>query len=206
MKNLSKLVVVILATTITFSASATPIKIVPLTGGAHPATLGDNDEYVMTQFVAPLGGLHSCTASPSPLGGQVCFVDADTNDLNGLPGESISLFADDPDWWQYDDDPLNTGPDHGNIFVVDAGRHVVDLILPANTRAFSLFVGSSAPGSAWIQAFDDSQEFAHRRGLLRRRQEQHARLRCLYDRLLTITAHHGRAFSMGIRLLFIKPG
>ena len=33
MKNLSKLAVAILATTLAFSASATPIKIVPLTGG-----------------------------------------------------------------------------------------------------------------------------------------------------------------------------
>ena len=53
MKNLSKLVVAILATTFAFSASATPIKIVPLTGGEHPATLGDHNEYVMTEFVAP---------------------------------------------------------------------------------------------------------------------------------------------------------
>lgn len=145
------------AITFTTLASADPIEIVPLSGGAHPTTLGDHDEYVMTPFASPIDGMHSCTASPS--GGQVCFVDGDTNDSNGLPGDSISLLADDPDWWQYDGTP---GPDHGNIFVVDAGRHLVDLILPADTRAFSFFVGASSGGSAWIQAFDDQDNSTDR--------------------------------------------
>ena len=157
MKNFTKLCVAILASTFAFSASATPIKIVALPDGAHPAALGDNDEYVMTPFVAPTDGPHGCTASPS--GGQVCFIDGDTDPTNGAFGSSIQLVADDPDWWQWDGSPP---PDHGNIFVVDAGRHLVDLILPANTRAFSLFVGSSAGGSAWIQAFDDHNNATHR--------------------------------------------
>ena len=111
----------------------------------------------MTPFIAPTSGPHSCTASPS--GGQVCFVDGDTDNSNGLPGDSLSLLADNPDWWQWDGSPA---PDHGNIFVVDPGRHLVDLILPANTRAFSLFIGSSSGGSAWIQAFDDQDNSTHR--------------------------------------------
>jgi hypothetical protein len=122
------------------AALADPIEIVPLTGGEHPDTLGG---YTMTPFGAPADGYHECTTSHT--GEEVCFDDGS--------GNVVSLLADDPDWWQYDGSPA---PDQGNIFVVDDGRNLVDLILPENTRAFSLFVGASSGGRAWIQAFDDA--------------------------------------------------
>ena len=89
MENVSKFALAVLATAFAVTANADPIEIVALNGGAHPATLGENNEYVMTPFIAPTDGPHSCTASPS--GGQVCFVDGDTDNSNGLPGDSISL-------------------------------------------------------------------------------------------------------------------
>jgi len=136
MKNLLKFFVAILATTFAFSASATsiPIEIVELPDGAHPTTLGPYD---MTAFPTPVDGVHACTASHS--GQQLCFEDG--NEV------SMPLPADDPSWWQY--------PDHGNVFVLTAPVTWVDLILPANTRAFSFFVGANMHARAWIQAFDD---------------------------------------------------
>ena len=138
MDNLSKLALALLATSFAFSANADPIKVDPLTGGEHPATLGG---YVMTPFDEPTG-TSDCT--PSASGGEVCFED--------YHGNSVELPAYDPWWWQYDGTPA---PDHGNIFVVH-GYNWIDLILPPDTRAFSLFVGASGRGSAWIQAHDDA--------------------------------------------------
>ena len=138
MDNLSKLALALLATTFTFSANADPIEVVALPGGEHPAMLGG---YVMTPFDEPTG-TSDCT--PSASGGEVCFED--------YHGNSVALPAHDPWWWQYDGTPA---PDHGNIFVVH-GYNWIDLILPPDTRAFSLFVGASGRGSAWIQAHDDA--------------------------------------------------
>lgn len=127
----------LIALIVPFSASADPIEIVPLNDGNHPATLGG---YVMTPFEEPTG-TSDCT--PSTSGGEVCFEDVN--------GNSIALPAESPWWWEYDGSPA---PDHGNVFVV-RGENWIDLILPADTRAFSLFVGANSRGSAWIQAFDD---------------------------------------------------
>ncbi len=118
-------------------ALADPIEFVELPDGEHPAMLGP---YVMTPFAEPTG-TGSCT--PSPLGGQVCFEDID--------GNAVELPAESPNWWEYDGSPT---PDHGNIFVV-RGLNLIDLILPADTRSFSLFVGASGRGSAWVKAYDD---------------------------------------------------
>ena len=122
-----------------FAAQADPIEIIALPDGKHPTDLGG---YVMSPFDEPADGYHTCTESA--FGNDVCFDDGN--------GTIISLEAGDPEWWEYDGTPT---PDHGNIFVVDSGRHLVDLILPENTFAFSFFVGASGGGSAWIQAFND---------------------------------------------------
>jgi hypothetical protein len=145
MENLSKLALALLATTFTFSANADPIEVVALDGGAHPDTLGG---YEMTPFVAPADGRHRCT--PSPSGGRVCFDDGS--------GNRIALVANDPRWWRYDGSP---SPDHGNIFVV-TGRSLVDLILPRNTRAISLFTGANGNARAWIRAYDDQHNSTRR--------------------------------------------
>lgn len=139
MKNFAKYTLAFVATAIAFAANADHIEIVPLSGGEHPTMLGG---YAMTPFNEP-SGTSDCTSSAS--GGQVCFED--------YYGNSVDLPAYDPWWWQYDggSDPI----DHGNIFVVH-NHNWIDLILPANTRAFSLFVGASGRGNAWIQAHDDA--------------------------------------------------
>lgn len=140
MKYLSKLALAAFATAFVVSANADPIEIVALADGNHPVELGG---YVMTPFDEP-NGTSDCT--PSASGGEVCFQDYD--------GNSIALPAESPWWWEYDGTPA---PDHGNVFVV-RGENWIDLILPANTRAFSLFVGASGRSSsdnAWIRAYDD---------------------------------------------------
>lgn len=138
MKKMTTLSFGLITLMIGFAASADPIEIVALPDGQHPTELGG---YAMTPFEEP-SGTSDCTSSPS--GGEVCFQDYD--------GNPLALPADDPWWWQYDGTPA---PDHGNIFVV-TGENWVDLILPENTRAFSLFVGaSSRNASAWVQAHND---------------------------------------------------
>lgn len=138
MKNLPKFALATLATAFAFSANANPIEIVALSGGDTPTTLGG---YELTPFDEPTG-TSNCTASAS--GGEVCFED--------YYGNSVELPAESPWWWEFDE---SSALDHGNIFVV-RGENWIDLILPANTRAFSLFVGASGNGSAWIQAHDDA--------------------------------------------------
>ena len=124
-----------------FAAQADPIEIVALPDGEHPTDLGG---YIMSPFDEPDEGDYTCTESA--FGNDVCFDD-------GSGTTPLTLPAYHPDWWQYDDD---TTPDHGNVFVVlDPTLHLVDLILPENTFAFSLFVGANSSGSAWIQAFND---------------------------------------------------
>ncbi len=137
MKKLSSISLGLIAAAFALTANADPIEVVALPDGQHPTMLG---AYPMTPFAEP-SGTSDCT--PSPLGGQVCFQDYD--------GNSLSLPTNDPWWWEYDGSPA---PDHGNVFVV-MGENWVDLILPANTRAFSLFVGASGRGSAWVQAYND---------------------------------------------------
>ncbi len=138
MQKALKFVLVLFSASFVLSANADPIEIVPLVGGEHPDTLGG---FEMVPFAEP-SGYSSCTASAS--GGEVCFADRE--------GNSVTLPAYDPIWWQYDGTPA---PDHGNIFVVRE-YDWIDLILPPNTRAFSLFVGASGRGNAWIQAHDDA--------------------------------------------------
>lgn len=126
-------------------AQANPIEIVPLPDGEHPDELGG---FTLSPFDEPTDGYHTCTESA--FGNDVCFDD-------GSGTTSVSLLAADPGWWEYDD--VSATPDHGNIFVV-TDRNLVDLILPENTYAFSLFVGASSGGLAWIQAFNDDIGYA----------------------------------------------
>lgn len=132
MKAISKFTLALLVTAAAFSAHADTIEIVPLpAGGDHPSMLGDYD---MTPVTPPDAGDHSCTEAPS--GDPICFEDEN--------GDTVTLTGGDPTWWQYD---------HGNVFIV-RNNHWIDLVLPPNTRAVSLYVGASMNGSAWIQATD----------------------------------------------------
>lgn len=146
MKNLSKLAVAILATTFAFSASATPIKIVTLDGGDQPLTLGDHDEYTMTPFGSTAIPDSGCgpyndgvTSTPSPIGeGSVEF------EVKG-GGTPLCMSVQDPYWWQWG---------HGNVFTT----HVpwVELKMPTDTRAFTLWVGAKWTSRGWIEGLDQN--------------------------------------------------
>lgn len=131
MKAFSKITSALLVTAAVCSAHADPIEIVPLSGGDSPSEL---DGYDMTLVTPPGSGDHSCTETPSS--DQICFENEN--------GDEVFLTAGDPDWWQYD---------HGSVFIVRNNRWI-DLVLPPNTRAVSLFVGASMSGRAWVQATD----------------------------------------------------
>lgn len=128
-----------------FAATATMITIVPISGGDDGGSLGG---YAMTDFAEPAGtdntnpaDDHFCVASP--LAGNLCFEDQD--------GNPEGMDASSPDWWEWDGTP---SPDHGNIYTADVSW--VEIILPENTYAFSLWVGASFTGGAWIEAFDQN--------------------------------------------------
>ena len=120
------------------AALATPIVIVELDdGGLSPDILGG---YTMTQFdqtAIPESGCVTSVASDD-VDGQVDF-----QMQNGDPLCMSVKDSDQLDWW--------TG-DHGNVFTT--GVPWVELIMPTNTRAFSLFVGANMTGRGWIEGID----------------------------------------------------
>ena len=120
-------------------ASADPIVVTPIPGGDDGGSLGG---YTMTDFDRPAetdstdpSDDYTCVASP--ISGDLCFTDRS--------GNPEGMDASDPWWWP---------EDHGNIYTADVSW--VELILPANTRAFSFWVGASFVGRAWIEAFDEA--------------------------------------------------
>ncbi len=141
------------------SALAVTALIVPLAGLASPivlvidegenagfgtadGTLGGYDMTVFDEPVAPTSGCagtgytdFGVTSTTSPLGGQVDFVDHD--------GNPLCMSVKDPDWWQWDH--------HGNVFTTTESW--VELILPADTRAFWFYVGATS-GRGWIEGED----------------------------------------------------
>ncbi len=126
-------VYVALATFLPIAVVADPIEIVGIAGGDDG---GNVNGYAMTDF-APVSGFE-IDCIDSPIEGQVCF-----EDQHHEPLAMMAVDAYDNGWWQFD---------HGNILAT----HVdwIELVLPANTRALSLWVGASFRGDAWIQAFD----------------------------------------------------
>jgi len=79
----------------------------------------------------------------SPLYGNVLIMaqGAETP-LDMLVGDPT---ANNPDWWEYDD--------HGSVYMTSV--HWIELLMPANTRAFSFYVGASFNGYGWIEGYDD---------------------------------------------------
>jgi hypothetical protein len=125
------------------AALATPIVIVELDGSTSPDILGG---YTMTQFdqtAIPNPGCGNYNdgvySVASPIDGQV--------DFETQGGDPLCMSVQDSDglsWW--------TG-DHGNVFTTDVPW--VELIMPTNTRAFSLFVGANMTGRGWIEGIDE---------------------------------------------------
>lgn len=118
------------------SAMADPI--VEVYGGGTAADpLGGFD---MTAFAPPESTEGMVTSAASPISGDVLFMER--GGVTPLP-----MSVEDPSWWAWD---------HGNIYSTPI--HWVEMIMPANTRAFSFFVGASFRGTGWIEAFDSSGE------------------------------------------------
>ena len=128
------------ALTLSFAATADPIIEVLPGGGNNPGTLGG---YAMTNFSAPSTPTNGCylgkgvTSVASPISGEVKFQNKD--------GSSLCMTVKDPDWWEFDE--------HPNVYTTHVNW--AELILPENTRAFSLFIGGSMPGSGWIEGVDN---------------------------------------------------
>lgn len=117
-------------------AFAGPITIESIDGDSDGGSLGGYD---MTAFTAPetTAEGETITSVDSPIAG------GGTLDFTDMNGDPLGMRAYDPDWWQYD---------HGNVYVTSTNW--IELLLPAETRAFSFWVGAAFTGRAWIQAFD----------------------------------------------------
>ena len=119
------------------TAGATPI-IVTFDDETAPDPLGG---YVMTEFDTPLIPADGCGnwndgvySTASPISGDVQFM--------AQGGTTpLCMSVQDPDWWEWD---------HGNVFTTDVPW--VELIMPADTRAFSFWVGSNMTGRGWVEA------------------------------------------------------
>lgn len=136
LRNLSLTTVLL----VPFVASADPIVIESLDGGTTPATLGG---FLMTEFDAPIIPADGCGpygdgvySTDSPISGQVDFV--------SQSGDSLCMSVQDPAWWEWD---------HGNVFTTNVSW--VELLMPASTRAFSLWVGANMTGRGWLEAVGD---------------------------------------------------
>lgn len=131
--------VIVGASTVPLFAHADSIVIEVLDGGDTPHTLGGFD---LTQFGEPAIPANGCgpygdgvTSTASPIGGNVGF-----EAQNGSP---LCMSVQDPDWWEWD---------HGNVFTTNIPW--VELVMPSDTRAFSMWVGANMTGRGWIEGVD----------------------------------------------------
>jgi hypothetical protein len=107
-------------------------------GTATPTTLGG---YSMTDFgVTGIGG--TPTSIASPISGTADFVNR-----NNTPEPMVRTTANNVGWW-------NNG-EAGDYDVFLTGEHLITILLPENTRAFSFTVGAnlgSTGNNAWLTA------------------------------------------------------
>lgn len=143
-QKIIRTIVLVIACALPMVAHAGYIAIDSLDGGDTPDSIGGFD---LTQFDEPAIPNPGCgpysdgvTATASPKGGVVKFEKKD----GAAP---LCMSVQDPDWWQWD---------HGNVFTT----HVpwVELVMPVNTRAFTLWVGANVTGRGWIEGID---QFGH---------------------------------------------
>ncbi|MFQ5487264.1 MAG: PEP-CTERM sorting domain-containing protein [Gammaproteobacteria bacterium] len=116
-------------------------------GTATPTTIGG---YTMTDFAITNGGAGiegtTTTSAASPISGSLNFVDKNSNPL-----ALTRRLADNVSWW------VNGEASDYDIFTTD--QHLVTILLPENTRAFSFNVGAnlgSASDNAWLTATESS--------------------------------------------------
>ena len=140
-KKLIQSVLVTFAFAVPFAANADPIIIV-LAGGDGMDPMGGYDMTEFDPVAVPIDGCGSggtgAYSAPSPLGGDVVFIDYFQNPL--------CMNVDDPEWWQYDE--------HGNVYTTSVSW--VELIMPDDTSAFSFYVGGNMSGSGWVEGIDEN--------------------------------------------------
>jgi len=137
MKNLSKLALVTLASTFAVSANADPITINPITGGDDGGNVGgyamtDWDQQVTTDPTNSADDVDCVTSAG--VDGDMCF-------YGRYDTESDIDIINNPWWWQYE---------HGNVYVTN--KNWIEIVLPQDTMALSLWVGASFSGHAWIES------------------------------------------------------
>ncbi len=145
MKILIRISLGLILTMLSVAANATPITIelLPNDGNA-PTVLGG---YAMTPFAQepiPTGG---CDAwGDGSTDGVTQTGDSTTGIVQFVGSDHVTPLCmsveNNPDFWQWD---------HGNVFTTHVNW--VELILPADTRAFSLHVGAVS-GRGWIDGID----------------------------------------------------
>ncbi|MDH4106812.1 MAG: PEP-CTERM sorting domain-containing protein [Gammaproteobacteria bacterium] len=103
---------------------------------------GDPDDplggFDMTEFAEPGPAGMTADLATSPIDGEVLFMQ-----YGGTT--PLEMLIEEPYWWEWD---------HGNVYTTHVSW--VELIMPANTRAFSFYVGASFTGRGWIEAYDSS--------------------------------------------------
>lgn len=144
MKRLSKAVIATLACAALPSAYADLISIEVLPdGGATPASIGGFD---LTSFSQPAVPAEGCDAwGDGSSDGVTSTGDAATGIVEFVESDGVTplcMSVQDPDWWEWD---------HGNVFTTHVNW--VELIMPEDTRAFTLFVGAVS-GRGWIEGKD----------------------------------------------------
>ena len=120
-------------------ASATLILEQYASGAQTPNTLGG---YEMTDFAITNGAGGTTTSISSPINGSLDFTDR-----NGIAANMSRDLANSADWW------INGESSDYDIFTTD--KHLITLILPEDTVAFSFNVGADVGGSgnnAWLTA------------------------------------------------------
>jgi hypothetical protein len=114
-------------------------------GVSTPSVIGG---YTMTDFAVTNAALTGATSSlNSPISGSIEFQDRYNNSL-----DMTRRLADSTSWWQ------NGESTDYDIFTT--GEHLIRIILPENTRAFSFNVGAdlgSTGNNAWLTAEGYSQ-------------------------------------------------
>ncbi len=86
---------------------------------------------------ASVGAFVNTINLSGPLTGQIEF-------HSRGPGDLLDMEVEEPGWWQHGNDPVYT-----------TSVNWVEIILPANTQAFSFYVGASwHRARGWWQAFD----------------------------------------------------
>ncbi len=139
-RQIFKRFLVVVALAAPFAANADSIVIEVLDGGDAPDSIGGFDLTPFDEPAIPAGGCGAfgdgVTSTASPIEGNVSF--------ETQAGAPLCMSVQDPDWWEWD---------HGNVFTTDVTW--VELLMPMNTRAFTLWVGANMTGRGWIEGLAD---------------------------------------------------